>query len=158
MSKASAERPSKAQQNCSGTDSANPEGRGPATNGGAARMTPADGPLAGWTLPNRTVAFVGESGVVATRAVSLRGPVCAPGFSVGVFIGNMPGLGDAGRGPDGGGWAGGLGPASDSGAFTSVGEEEDGGLTPAGRGEIFGGRIAPGGTGASGRRMGGAGG
>ncbi len=157
MNKASAERPSKAQQNCSGTDSANPEGRGPATNGAAVRMPPADGPLAAWTLLNRTVAFIGESGVGATRAVSLRRPVCAPEFSVGVFVGNMPGLGDAGRGPDGG-WLGGLGPASGSGAFTSVGEEEDGVLTPAGRGEIFGGRIAPGGAGASGRRMGGAGG
>lgn len=139
------------------------------------RTTAAAGGPAGGTLLNRTVAFIGESGVTAMRAVSLRGPTRTParlgiiGFSGGTeegFTGDGIGPGPAeGFKPDGGD-RGGLPPAGGGrGAF----ETGEGGKFSAavGTGGAFeegvtaggSGRAAPGDeAGAGGLTIGGGGG
>ena len=73
MRSASAEMASKAQQNCVGIASPNDEVSGLSNAAGAVRMTLIGGSLVGAALLNFTVAFIGDSGVGAIRAVSLRG-------------------------------------------------------------------------------------
>ena len=73
MSSASAEIASKAQQNCAGIVSPNDDASGLATAGGMVRITLIGGSFTSGALVNFTVAFMGDSGVGAIRAVSLRG-------------------------------------------------------------------------------------
>ena len=110
MSKVSAEMPTKAQQNDIGTLSTNPAAGGFATGGGAVRITPAG--VEGAAPLNRTVAFIGVSGVGAIRAVSFRGAAEALRFSTGAdpgFTGEANGAGRGGKGAGGLGAAGGGG-------------------------------------------------
>ena len=70
--------PTRAQQSCVGTAPTNPGGGGLATAGGGivARIPGTAGAIGGWMGLSLTVAFIGESGVLPIRAVSLRGPAC----------------------------------------------------------------------------------
>jgi hypothetical protein len=123
-----AETASKAQQSCAGIDSTKPCGGGFATAVGPVRRIGPDVTPAGCTLPNFTVAFIGES---AVRAVSLRRPVGgAPRFSVGLLMVGKTGFGGAdGRGafnPADSGGAGGR--ASGAAAGSGAGASELGGI------------------------------
>lgn len=148
MSRVNDDMPSTAQHNDVGMESTNPAAGALATSdGGAVRITPADGALGGWMGFSFTVAFIGDPGFIAIRAVSLRGPACAP----------APGGGDgrgafAGTGPDGIGFA----DAGGSGfAAPASGGPPD--FSPGGSGGGF--EAVPGGRiGAGGRAIGGAGG
>ncbi len=137
MSNVSAETPSNAQQKVAGTNSTKAAGGGLATERGAARTTPPGGALDGWMLLSLTVAFIGESGVTATRAVSLRGPVALARSGISGAASGMPGLcGIGGATAGGAGGSAGVGASNAGGGRTGAAE---GGRT--GAGPAPGGRL-----------------
>ncbi len=137
MSKVSPETPSNAQQKVAGTDSTNAAGGGLATERGAARIPPPGGALDGWMLLSLTVAFIGESWVTATRAVSLRGPAALARSAISSAGGGVPSLCGV-AGATNGGVGGGAGVEASGTGGRRAGAAEGGriGIAPAPGGRL----------------------